>query len=456
MSTGRRFAVAIAISTLLASLISTPVQAADPNPPFIPAAADWLSTVNYYRAMAGVGAVVEDPALSPGAYNHSCYMLLNDITHDELPGAPGYTSSGDAAGNASNVAVSSATGLTNRSFVELWITAPFHAIGILRPNLERAGYGQCENPNTARWRSGATLNVLSGLGPQQGLANPILFPGNGTVTSLTNFIAESPNPVEMCGWGNTGAGLPVIAMMPEGFNSNPTTTMTGPDGPVTTCVLSANNTSGTARDILQGNNAVVVMPRSKLSPGVYSVTVSTSARTVSWSFTSLGMMLCFVPPWIEPTVTTTGSSGSVSRLTMVCRSRMMRAESTMGSMVMCGAAPCPPLPFTRMSTVSEFAIASPSLKPSVPAACCGSECSASAKSGFGNFVYSPASSIFFAPATISSAGWPMNTTVPLHLSFIAARTRAVPTHDAMWMSCPHACITPTSTPSRFFTFTLLA
>ncbi len=285
MSTGRRLAVAIAISTLLASLISTPVQAADPNPPFIPAAADWLSTVNYYRAMAGVGAVVEDPALSPGAYNHSCYMLLNDITHDEQPGAPGYTASGDAAGNASNVAVSSATGLTNRSFVELWITAPFHAIGILRPNLERAGYGQCENPNTARWRSGATLNVLTGLGPQQGLANPILFPGNGTVTSLTNFIAESPNPVEMCGWGNTGAGLPVIAMMPEGFNSNPTATMTGPDGPVTTCVLSANNTSGTARDILQGNNAVVVMPRSKLSPGVYSVTVSTSARTVSWSFT---------------------------------------------------------------------------------------------------------------------------------------------------------------------------
>ena len=84
-------------------------------------------------------------------------------------------------------------------------------------------------------------------------------------------------------------------------------------------------------------------------------------RTVSCSFTSFGMMLCFVPPWIEPTVTTHGSSGFTSRLTIVCRSRMIRAASTIGSTVRCGAAPWPPLPFTMMSTVSEAASASPSV-----------------------------------------------------------------------------------------------
>ena len=195
MGAGRRVAVVIGITTLFASLFAAPVKAADPSPPFIPASADWLTAVNYFRAMAGVGAIYDDPSLSSGAYNHSCYMLLNDIAHDEIPGAPGYTSSGDAAGNAGNVAVSSATGLTNRSFVELWMTAPFHAIGVLRPNLQRAGYGQCENPNTARWHSGATLNVLTGLGQQQGLADPILFPGNGTITNLTNFIADRKSVV---------------------------------------------------------------------------------------------------------------------------------------------------------------------------------------------------------------------------------------------------------------------
>ncbi len=285
MGAGRRFALAVVVLTALGAVFTaTPAQAANPTPPFISAGADWLTSVNYYRAMAGVPAVVEDPSLSSGAYNHSCYMLLNDITHDEVPGNPGYTPEGDVAGNSSNVAVNSATGVTNRSFVELWMTGPFHAIGVLRPNLQRVGYGQCENGGAARWRSGATLDVLHGLGGQQNIGAPILFPGDGTVTSLNAFVAESPNPVQMCGWGNSGAGLPVFAMMPEGFSGNPTASMTGPAGPVETCVLSRNNTSGAAQSILGGDNAVVVVPRSPLATGAYTVTVTTSARSVTWSF----------------------------------------------------------------------------------------------------------------------------------------------------------------------------
>ena len=275
----------LALSLCGGVAVASSVQAANPSPPFIPARADWLTSVNYFRSMAGLPAVVEDPALSPGAYNHSCYMLLNDIAHDEVPGNPGYTASGDASGNASNVAVNSATGVSNRSFVELWMTGPFHAIGILRPNLERVGFGQCENSNTDRWHSGATLDVLRGLGPQQSIGSPILFPGNGSVTNLTQFIAESPNPVQLCGWGTSGAGLPVSAMMPENFSSNPSASMTGPNGPVQTCVLSRHNTSSTARDILAGDNATIVLPRAPLTAGTYTVTVTTSARSVTWSFT---------------------------------------------------------------------------------------------------------------------------------------------------------------------------
>ena len=57
-----------------------------------------------------------------------------------------------------------------------------------------------------------------------------------------------------------------------------------------------------------------------------------------------GMMLCFVPPWIDPTVTTAGSIGSISRATIVCRTMTMRAAITIGSTVLCGEAPCPPRP----------------------------------------------------------------------------------------------------------------
>lgn len=260
------------------------VAAANQSPPFIPANAGWLTSVNYYRSMAGLAPVVEDSSYSSGAWAHSCYMTLNGISHDEVPGLPGYTTAGDNAGNNGNVAVSTATSATERSFIELWMTGPFHAIGILRPHLQRVGYGQCSNPDASRWHTGATLDVLRGLGTRTKLAAPVLFPGNGTVTSLNKFIAETPNPVTMCGWTGS-AGLPVTALMPEDFSSVPSASITGPTGQLETCVLSRHNTSGTAQSILSGDKAVVVMPRSPLAPGTYTVQLRTSARSVTWSFT---------------------------------------------------------------------------------------------------------------------------------------------------------------------------
>lgn len=287
MSTSGRLkrTVASAILVVMGVLVGvngSRVSAA--SPPFIPPDSDWLTVVNYFRSMAGLPSVVEDPSMSAGALNHSCYMLLNGIAHDEIPGRPGYTVEGDNAGNSGNVAVSSVFDETARSHIELWMTGPFHAIGVLRPNLQRVGFGKCDNPTTSPWRSGATLNVLNGLGPAAPQAAPILFPGNGTTTSLSRFVTESPNPLTFCGWTGT-AGLPIIAMMPEGFSGNPTATLNGSGAGIETCVLSAQNTTGVAQQILAGNNAIIILPRVPLAPDSYSVSVTTSARTVSWGFT---------------------------------------------------------------------------------------------------------------------------------------------------------------------------
>lgn len=297
-----RLRVAVPVAVVLALLgglaISPATVEAAPDPPFIPADADWLTTTNYFRAMSHLPPVTHDPALSnPGATNHSCYMLWHGISHDENPiykadpTKPGYeyTPQGDASGRASNVAISTNINATQRSFLELWMTGPFHAIGVLRPNLQRVGFGECRSAITPKWRSAATLNIISGLGPKVPQTEPILFPGNGTVTNLYRFVTESPNPVTLCGWSSsTPAGLPVIAMMPEAPTINPTATMTGPGGAVVpTCVLSSRNTGSdaTAEGILRGNNAVVVVPRVHLASGTYTVTVNTGARSVTWSFT---------------------------------------------------------------------------------------------------------------------------------------------------------------------------
>ena len=71
-----------------------------------------------------------------------------------------------------------------------------------------------------------------------------------------------------------------------------------------------------------------------------------------------------------------GSVGSISRLTRVCKSTMMRAARTTGSIVVCGAEPCPPLPRTVMSTMSMLAIARPGVNAMWPHGCCGSQCRA--------------------------------------------------------------------------------
>ena len=247
---------------------------------------DWLATVNTYRAMSGLQPVTENPTWSAQAEAHSCYMLQNGISHDEIPGRPGYTSGGDAAGNAGNVAVSSSIATTPRNHVELWMTGPFHAIGVLRHSLRTSGFGLCaQNDTPTPWHSGGTLDVIRGIdsgAPRP--STPIVFPGNGATVPLHSFITEFPDPLAMCGWtGN--AGLPLIAMMPSDATSAGAT-LTGPDGPIETCILHEGNVSdGTARSILDGDNAVVVMPRNVLADGVYTATVNSNGGNVTWSFT---------------------------------------------------------------------------------------------------------------------------------------------------------------------------
>lgn len=263
--------------------VAPAVAAPQASPPFVGPTAGWLATMNYYRAMANEAPVVQDESLT-GTAAHSCYMLLNGIAHAEIPGNPGYTVAGDAAGQSSNVTVSSDINATERTFIELWMAAPFHAIGMLRPALQSTNFGTCTNSATPTWHSAATLDVIRGNPMNVHAAAPILFPGDGTTTNLNVMSAETPDPRTYCGWSGE-VGLPIIAMMPEGFSGNPTGTLSTPNGPVETCILSANNTTGIAQQLLGGDNAVLVVPRVKLAANTYSVSVTTSARSVNWSFT---------------------------------------------------------------------------------------------------------------------------------------------------------------------------
>ena len=268
---------------------------------------DWLGIVNTYRQMSGLSPITSNATWSAEAKAHSSYMLQNGISHDEIPGRPGYTLGGDKAGNSGNVAVSSSISATARNHIDLWMTGPFHAIGILRHSLTSSGFGLSNQENTpTQWRSGATLDVIRGIDASRPRpSTPIVFPGDGATVPLNAFIVESPNPVTLCGWTGS-AGLPLIAMMPSEVTSA-NSTIVGPNGPIDTCTLHPGNTGadGTARAILAGDNAVVVMPRQVLADGTYTVTVSSTGGNVTWSFSvdHDGPLSFTPPPPPEPELT---------------------------------------------------------------------------------------------------------------------------------------------------------
>jgi uncharacterized protein YkwD len=246
----------------------------------------FVAWVNYYRMMSGVPKVSDNTNFQNGARRHSCYMLQNGLTHAEDPAKPGYTVEGDRAGRNGNVAVHSVANTPVGEFTDLWMTAPFHALGMLRPGLRQIGSGRCDIAEPypgQKWRSAATVDILSGLDTSVKVTAPIVFPGNGATVRVSRFIAETPDPRTFCGWSGATVGLPLVAQLPES-SLGAVASMSGPAGPVKVCTLTNRNTSGVAQALLSTNN-VIVVPDAPLQAGTYRATVKTSYRTLTWSFT---------------------------------------------------------------------------------------------------------------------------------------------------------------------------
>jgi hypothetical protein len=106
-------------------------------------------------------------------------------------------------------------------------------------------------------------------------------------------------------------------MMPADVTSA-SATLTGPGGPIATCVLHKGNTAaGTARDILDGENAVVVVPRTDLADGVYTVGVSSNGGNATWSFTvNRSAPLSAAPP-PPPPAESTAPTASIAKFSPV-------------------------------------------------------------------------------------------------------------------------------------------
>ncbi len=266
--------------------------ASDP-PPIAP---PWLQLVNSYRTMSRVPALSENAVWDAGAVAHSQYMVLNNVIgHSEDPSLPYYTAAGDAAAHNSNVYLGFGAG-TDRTAIEGWLSGPFHAVGMLDPQLKQTAFGSYRSGD--RWA--ATLDVIRGLdySSLNTATYPVEFPGDGTTTTLSRYTGnERPDPLAACPGYSAPTGLPILLLLGPGLGLpgvlGTAQSLTTNGVPVEYCSFDGtsytnpdSSSQSLSREILAARGAMVIIPRWPLAPGTtYTVSVAVNGKTMAWSFT---------------------------------------------------------------------------------------------------------------------------------------------------------------------------
>ena len=268
----------------------------------LPPPGDWLAYVNYYRALACLPAVVENAAYSDGDRKHAKYMVKNDLFgHSESPLFLYYTPEGAAAAAVSNIMASQDVNATDNYAIDLWMRGPFHAVGIIDPKLQEAGFGSYREADGG-WQMAAALNVISGLGssPPASVTYPVMWPAKGLTVNLRSYTGfESPDPLASCLGYAAPSGLPIILQLGAGnaiaFGGLPPVTqfslMEGAT-PRESCEFDENNYQNSdaslqslGRAVLSTRDAIVIVPRLPLTPGgTYTVSVTANSQVYTWSF----------------------------------------------------------------------------------------------------------------------------------------------------------------------------
>jgi hypothetical protein len=288
-----RHALRLSTAILLLVLAAAQRPTAETAP-----ATGWLDRLNFYRASASLPPVVEDPQLSGGVRQHARYMVMHDaVKHSQNRRHSGATPEGAAAAAVSNLAASTRLTEPDSWAVDLWMQAPFHALGILDPALNTVGFG-IHREQKNRIQTAAGLDVIRGrhLAPES-VAYPIVWPAAGTTVPITSHVEEYPSPLTSCPGYKAPAGLPLIVQLgADGELPHVAGSWIAPveddGGELEHCVFDGGTYRNRdaaqqqlARTILSARNAIVLIPREPLQPGVgYRAVVEVNGRLIDWTF----------------------------------------------------------------------------------------------------------------------------------------------------------------------------
>ena len=257
---------------------------------------DWLERVNFYRRTAALPPVMERAAWSSGARAHSRYITctnrVDQFTHFESPSLPCYSAAGDRAARAGNLIAGSTPFQPDRRAIDGWMTAPFHALGIIDPRLQSTGFGSFSNPAAPVYRWAATLDVLRGRGVEPGSETfPVVWPRDGASVPVRLFDGEYPDPLTACGY-SIPSGLPLIVQLAGEPHLAGSSLRTAAGRRLPHCTFDADSyrnprkaEQDLGRAILEMHDAVLLIPRTPLTAGRrYTATLRLANQTIRWTF----------------------------------------------------------------------------------------------------------------------------------------------------------------------------
>ena len=296
---GSRVPEATAAPAATASIAPDSAGESDPENKVAPSEPAWLARVNYYRTLAKLSPVTEEPTLSDGDLKHARYMIENYLesakngaelggaAHHEDTSKPWYTPEGFAAAQSSDLSYG-CTPFKAQDEIDGWISGPFHRLSIMNPGLRSAGFGSYTRENC--WAAALDVHLVA---ESQPLSQPVAFPPDGATVSLLFAKGEWPDPLTSCPGYTAPTGLPVTIAFGSGVDVRLSAhSLTQNGRPIEYCAFDATtytNPDSFAEDwgrhVLKGFGAAVLIPREPLTPGAtYAVSTTVGAETYAWSF----------------------------------------------------------------------------------------------------------------------------------------------------------------------------
>jgi len=307
--------------------------------------------VNYYRAMANLPPIVDDPVISAGALNHARYLVKNGIAggdivlddkqlHFQIPqdafrwedkGRPFFTDNGASAGRNAAVLAAREINLSGADFVDLLMTMPFSGLIPMVPQFSVAGLGAYCDPGRCAivmaYRfalekpvrialydgpaSDRMWNPSLGLIPMEAgrLRTPVEFPPDNATINFQTFAGEDyPDPLSSCSGYKRPTGTPISIQFGQGYgpddNLEVSSAFVTRDGAeIETCLITSASYTGrdsaeteVGKTGLKFAGAAIILPREPLTPGNYKVALKESDKLYQWSFTVLAPAIPASPP----------------------------------------------------------------------------------------------------------------------------------------------------------------